>query len=537
MKFGVFPHKKYRPYQREFIERTGESFNDGKKLVIGEGPTGTGKSASNLTVAGGFESAYYICTQKVLQDQLMKYKGMGLGVIKGRANYKCNTYKNMNCENAPCTLTHEKHNCEDCGYKEDCDVEDVHIRCVVDCDNYCDYEVAKKDAMGSKVCVMNSAYAFLAGDIGFPKRGLLIVDEAHNISRLAMDTVSVTVYKNMFDKFVEDFKSVEEYALFFKNEVLPEIVDYIIKNKRKYFDTKERKYLNNVKSAKRLEKKLNFLIRDVGRGHKWVVDRKKRKVKFQPVTIGRFLRNKLWKLGDSVLVTSGTIVDPVMFMKEGGLNIYRGATSYVKVPMHFPVRNRPIYFIPCGKMSKKYKYDTIPKMVNIIGGLYKKYEGENMIIHAHSYENANLLYKLLAKKVGEEVILLQDVSNREESLNRWTESDSIPIFISVNMREGISLDDDLARVNVISKVPFVYLGDKRVKERMKMEDGRKWYYYNVIVDMAQAYGRCVRSETDWAHTYILDSDFGFIYNVSKRGNMPSFPKWFEEAINWRVRGI
>ena len=47
-------------------------------------------------------------------------------------------------------------------------------------------------------------------------------------------------------------------------------------------------------------------------------------------------------------------------------------------------------------------------------------------------------------------------------------------------------------------------------------------YYKIV----QGSGRSVRSEEDWANTYILDSNFGKLLG----GNQELFPEWFLEGI-------
>ena len=52
------------------------------------------------------------------------------------------------------------------------------------------------------------------------------------------------------------------------------------------------------------------------------------------------------------------------------------------------------------------------------------------------------------------------------------------------------------------------LGDIQVKT--KAENNPKWYALMAAVELAQMCGRCVRSDTDVGHTYIIDPSFGSI---------------------------
>jgi len=100
--------------------------------------------------------------------------------------------------------------------------------------------------------------------------------------------------------------------------------------------------------------------------------------------------------------------------------------------------------------------------------------------------------------------------------------------LSVKMTEGVDLAYDKARINIIAKVPYGFLGDKRIKKRLESQDGERWYRWKAVMELSQAYGRCIRAPDDWAKTYILDSDFGYLFHTSKK----LLPEWFLEAITW-----
>jgi Rad3-related DNA helicase len=60
---------------------------------------------------------------------------------------------------------------------------------------------------------------------------------------------------------------------------------------------------------------------------------------------------------------------------------------------------------------------------------------------------------------------------------------------------------------------------------MKQRDP-KWYIWNTILRLIQAYGRSVRSKDDFANTYILDSSISYLI----RDANDMLPKWFSDAI-------
>ena len=92
------------------------------------------------------------------------------------------------------------------------------------------------------------------------------------------------------------------------------------------------------------------------------------------------------------------------------------------------------------------------------------------------------------------------------------------------MTEGVDLSDEASRFQVICKVPYPYLGDKLVKKRMHR--WKWWYPMKTAKTIVQAVGRSVRSEEDYAITYILDSDWDRFFSRSKR----YFPQGFKDCL-------
>ena len=79
------------------------------------------------------------------------------------------------------------------------------------------------------------------------------------------------------------------------------------------------------------------------------------------------------------------------------------------------------------------------------------------------------------------------------------------VLISPSSHEGLDLYDDRCRFQIIIKIPYASLGDPVIQARMKSDR----HYYAIITTqkLIQACGRGVRSNFDFANTYISDSDF------------------------------
>ena len=98
------------------------------------------------------------------------------------------------------------------------------------------------------------------------------------------------------------------------------------------------------------------------------------------------------------------------------------------------------------------------------------------------------------------------------------------VLISPSLTEGIDLKDDLSRFCIICKVPYPSIADEWTKQRIKLD--QSWYNVKTAETLIQMTGRSIRSQTDHAETYILDSNF-----LEFAGRNPDlFPTWWQESV-------
>ena len=99
------------------------------------------------------------------------------------------------------------------------------------------------------------------------------------------------------------------------------------------------------------------------------------------------------------------------------------------------------------------------------------------------------------------------------------------IIVAPAMHEGLDLIDALSRFQIICKVPFPnQYEDKQLAARMEVDP--QFYQWLTALKLVQSTGRSIRSEEDWAHTYIVDESFGWWYERNKS----MLPAWFKEAV-------
>ena len=508
-----FPFSHFRKGQREAIERSLAAFDAGKRFVVIEAPTGSGKSAIAVTHARQAASAFVLTAQKLLQDQYVK-DFPDLALMKGRSNYPC-LIAPTHAAAAPCIAGRKFPECDDCPYF-----------------------VQKDIAMGADSTIMNYAYylAELNYAGGFSPRELLILDEAHNAENALMGFIQITISDSALMRVgipervpsaldqLDYFDFADELTALVrgrakeldhrlkKEELPPDIAIEEMQNKQ-WCDSQ---YLR-LRQLSYSREEYNI---------EWVVEQRRTRdgnsLQFKPVTVAPFAEDYLFAFGEKVLMLSATILDPPTYLRSLGIPEHQA--EFIRVDSDFPPEHRPIYVKPVAKMTRHYLERDLPKLVQEISELMDAHPDQKGIIHAHTYKIATYIAQHLPREKQARLISHFSAADREQAYEKHGSSPKPSVLLSPSMTEGVDLADDLSRWQVICKIPYPYLGDPQVARRKNLDPA--WYDWSTCLTVVQAYGRSVRSAEDFAITYVLDADFmSFIRRQEKR-----LPEWFLEAI-------
>jgi hypothetical protein len=153
--------------------------------------------------------------------------------------------------------------------------------------------------------------------------------------------------------------------------------------------------------------------------------------------------------------------------------------------------------------------------------LHKNHKG---IIHTTSYEQVNFIKQNISEINKRRLLQTDPDIPRDEIIAQHVKSTEPTVLISPSLYTGLDLKDNLSRFQIMTKVPYPYLGDRWINEKKKRSG--QWYNWQTALRLVQAYGRSVRSKEDYAVTYVLDS--GFENFVKKNKNI--LPDWFTQAI-------
>lgn len=239
----------------------------------------------------------------------------------------------------------------------------------------------------------------------------------------------------------------------------------------------------------------------------------------EPIWAYDYLDKYVFSKYDMVFLMSGTILDKNLFCRLNGIDSEKSV--YYSINSPFPIKNRPIYYMPLGKMSYQKKEETFKNYIPYINKILKKYSDKKGIIHTNSFELASWV----SRDVSDPRLIFHDSSNKDEVLREHFETTLPTVMVSPSMDTGVSFDDDKARFQVIAKVPYPSLASQ--KNKLRQKNNPEWYSWKTVSGVIQMTGRAVRSNDDYADTIIIDSSFGDLLRHS--GNL--FPYWFQKAIN------
>ena len=220
---------------------------------------------------------------------------------------------------------------------------------------------------------------------------------------------------------------------------------------------------------------------------------------------------------------SATILSKENLCKAVGLK--NEDVKFIRVEnSDFPIKNRPIYLMNVAWLNARTMSESLPNIVKVIDNLLSVHKNDKGIIHTTSYSQVQFIKNNLSKENLSRLIETNPKFDRNEMILKHAQSAKPTVLISPSMFLGVDLKDDLSRFQIIVKVPYPDLTDKKVS--VLKQRNPKWYEWNTILRLIQAYGRSVRNADDYANTYILDSNVSFLLKNGKE----MIPKWFSEAI-------
>ncbi len=562
---NYFPFQNIRKNQSKVCDEIEDCIKSNIKYIFLEAPTGFGKSPIAITLASYLGSSHICTSTKDLQNQYSKDFPL-IKEAKGKRNFICILKEiegvHETCEYGPCQKDDEF----DCVYKtrlSDYKVnglgtkfENVHIgqfekkkyikkyEKQLRFDNLewepCKYFHQKWISTKASHTIYN--YKYFLSDLYFSniitKRELLVFDEVHNIESEISDFKSFIINNDNITRLFPKLKlptikeeEIETWIDFCEEyrDTLLEFIDdieFAIETN----NLKEPYTEKNLIDCINREKNLHFVLNDMkANKNNWLVtniDRKSRdsirKITLTPLDISNYFQEIL-DLSSYGLFMSASILNKEYLCKISGLS--KDEIKFIRIKeSDFPKENRPIHLMNIAWLNSKNIMDNLPTIAKTVNNIMSIHKNEKGIIHTTSYFQLEFIKNNLNKENLGRLIETSPNTDRTEILQRHSRNPKPTVLISPSFYQGLDLKDDLSRFQIIIKIPYPDLSDKKVAALRKKDIN--WYLWNTIVRLTQTYGRSIRSKDDHASTYILDSNINYLL----RNANDMFPKWFTEAI-------
>jgi len=413
-----FPLKlKPRKQQIDALNFCKKSINNGKKYILLNAPTGSGKSYFNIMFINWYknfinsEAKFDILTNsKILQDQYTKDFDF-IKDLKGMSNYRCFEH-NTNCS-------------------EGKEINKILKR---KCDR-CPYDYAKLKWMEADIGISNFALfismSLYTENIIKKESNVLIIDESHDFESVFCNFISTKLNKNTlkkcgfpqtsfikFDRIFKKIKTPDDFIKFIENDFINNIQNIYdnhtkkVKNENdKNIRTLQRKQI--LYCSKLLERLDNLIDTYYKNKNNWTLDisydkNKDIDINLQPIWGYPYLKKIIWDNYDHIIFMSGTLLNKNMFSYINGIE--PELTTYMEMDSVFNVKKRPLYYMKIGKMTYKEKSKTFDNQVDVINKILKKYKNDKGIIHTFNYE----IVDWIKNKIKDKRLIFHNSDDRDK---------------------------------------------------------------------------------------------------------------------------
>lgn len=539
---AIYKPRKEQKDAIDFIDSEYKS-NPLNKFFLLNLPVGTGKSHLALIISDWYRKNVnkvskvdIITNSKILQNQYADtYES--ISDLRGKENYECEQYA-CSCAQGSEFNRLNKTSCESCPYS------------------------GARDSYMSGGISLTNFYLFILYAIYNPKimesrdAKVLIVDECHDFDDVMSDFITIKITESVVKRYsfsreyeiikqLKSINTISQYVTFLSylhKEVLDTIQSMesgisskprnVTQDKRdlkisKLLKTKNTdvKLMQLATDLKQLQLKIEIFLKEYkDNPNNWVLESsynekvKQKELSLEPIWAYDYLDKYIFSHYDMVFLMSGTILNKSLFCQLNGLDVNKAV--YYSIPSPFNVKNRPIIYMPLGKMSYTNKAETFKRYIPYIKKLLEKYKGKKGIIHTNSFELSNWI----KDSIKDPRLIFHDSSNKDDMLELHMRSDQPTVIVSPSMGTGVSFDNDSARFQIIAKVPYPSLASQ--KNKLRQSNNPDWYSWKTVSGLVQMSGRPVRSNLDYADTIILDGSFGDVIKHSSQ----FIPDWIQNAI-------
>ena len=248
-----------------------------------------------------------------------------------------------------------------------------------------------------------------------------------------------------------------------------------------------------------------------------------RTISVKPIDVSKFAKSFFET--DYHLFMSATI-DKSSFCENMGLE--KDDVAFVDTEKSpFPIEHRKIDLLNIRRLSYGSTEEDEIEVIKTIDRIMDEHSNERGLVLTSSIPRCQKIIRYLSPKNTKRIRLChsknQDGKTQDEVISEHA-SDPTGVLLSSSLWEGVDLKDDLSRFQIIAKIPYPNYTEKRTKA--KMDKFPLWYTSQTLTKILQGFGRSIRSDDDWAKTYVLDTA---INNVFFKGQQ-MIPKAYYDVL-------
>ncbi|NRA05734.1 MAG: DEAD/DEAH box helicase family protein [Nitrosopumilus sp.] len=517
--------------QKEILSEIEDNLKSGYKKIILCAPTGVGKSLVGATVSKYFESSFTVTASKHLQDQYIKDIPF-LKPVKGKQNFPClklmasekmdNPRRamrwNLTCDKGQCQERVSKKGkevIEVCKFKPT--IKQVEER-THDAES-CSYYLQKYEALVAPHSLWNYHAFFQIMKFNkklfedYLDRKVSIFDEAHKIEDQIIQFVGFDIFagqitecnlnseKYDFTDLDSMIKLTDDMAYSYAKQIKDIKESTIFQNKPDFelITRLERRYDKSAQAKiDIMGDKDNFIVNDPMKDFNGNF----RTISVKPIDVSKFA--KTFFETEYQIFMSATI-NKQSFCENMGFD--KDEVAFVDTPKSpFPIEHRQIDLLNIRRLSYGSTEEDELEVIKTIDRILDEHSTERGLILTSSIPRCQKILRFLSPKNTRRIRIChsanKDGKTQDEVISEHA-SDPTGVLLSSSLWEGVDLKDDLSRFQIIAKVPYPNYKEKRTKA--KMDKFPLWYTSQTLTKLLQGFGRSIRSNDDWAKTYVLDT--------------------------------
>ena len=227
-----------------------------------------------------------------------------------------------------------------------------------------------------------------------------------------------------------------------------------------------------------------------------------RTISVKPIDVSKFA--KTFFETEYQIFMSATI-NKQSFCENMGFD--KDEVAFVDTPKSpFPIEHRQINLLNIKRLSYGSTDEDELEVIKTIDRILDEHSTERGLILTSSIPRCQKILRFLSPKNTRRIRIChstnKDGKTQDEVISEHA-SDPTGVLLSSSLWEGVDLKDDLSRFQIIAKVPYPNYKEKRTKA--KMDKFPLWYTSQTLTKLLQGFGRSIRSNDDWAKTYVLDT--------------------------------